>query len=212
MGKKLNDINTYDLYTKWSSGSGVFRCFFRTTGFVSLKHYENFILTDIVTESFDYERLFSVVDMYPLQDTVFVIDFPDNDAVKAAFMLQKHRKLKAILTFNNVLHPFGIVGSREYISSLVSCGYELEPEEMEFSGFVFVLDWLRFGQYSDEELRGNFNNQYELTDGDLPPVDMLKELNYKKLVYICRETVKEDVGSYLDYLDSEGITVVREVL
>lgn len=212
MDRKLGDISPYDLYTKWCNGCGVFRCFFRTTNFVSLKHYTDFILMDTATRDFQIEGLLTIVDRYSFQDTVFVIDLPGEEAVKAAMILQNQRKLKAILTFNNVLHPYGLISSKEYISSLVECGYELETGEIHYNGFVFVLDFLRYGQYTDEELRGHFNNQYELADGDLPPADMLKELGYKKLVFICRGDAREDVDCYLDYLDSEGIVVTREVL
>ncbi len=210
MENRLADTDLYHIYTKWNQGAGVFRCFFRSTNFVSLKHYPDFPLSVIDLHADSYVKLYSIIDGYELHNTLFIIDLPGTEAIKAAFLLQRDKALKPVLTFNNILHHFGLVGSKEYISYLVGLGGIIEAVTQK--GFVFVLDQSRYGDFDEEILRKSFNNQYEMDDGGLPYMEMLTGLGYEKLVYIYSECIKEDISSYLDYLIEEGFPVVKEVL
>ncbi|MCX7920595.1 MAG: hypothetical protein N3B21_01015 [Clostridia bacterium] len=211
MKKRLKDIDLYKVYSNWSQGTGVFRCFFRATNFVSLKHYPDFELTGVLPgENALNKGVYPVIDAYNPSNTLFILEMPGIQAVETAFLLQKEKGLKPILTFNGIMHPYGLIGSKDYISRLVGCGEFLENTDLK--GYVFVLDQQRYAEYSEEEQRKFFNNQYELTEEDLPPLEMLKELNFERVVYIGLGELKEDIDSYLTYLIENGFPVIKEKL
>lgn len=207
MFQRLKEVNLQQIYGKWYRETGVFRCFFRSTNFVSLKHFPDFELPPVCFESPLLTRLVDEVANHDWQNTLFMIDLPGELAVTAAFLLGKYHQLKPVLTFNNILHPFGLVGSQQYISSLLQCGEMLE--EYQPKGFVLVLDQLRYGEYDAAALRQFFNNQYEITDYDVPALEMLQALNYEKVVYLYQNAVKEDIDLYLQYLMDGNFSVLR---
>lgn len=213
MAGRLSDVELYKLYLKWQEGAGAFRCFFRTTNFVSLKHYPDFALESTplpeqIAEA--WKPLLDRMDGYDPGETLFLLDLPGEEAVEAAFLLQNSRKLKPVLTFNNILHPYGLNGSRRYISLLVQCGMRLEKTEPQ--GYAFFLDQFRFGDYDEADLRKSFNNQYELTEEDLPSREMLAALGYRNIVYFCKGSEKEDIAGYLEYLADGGFSISKEEL
>ncbi|HEX9061192.1 MAG TPA: hypothetical protein VF941_13510 [Clostridia bacterium] len=191
MGKRLKEIDLYQVYLKWYQGSGVFRCFFRTTNFVSLKHYPDFYLDQGSLDENLNEKILKIIDRYDVHTSLFFLDLPCEQAISPAYFLQANKSIKPILTFNNVLHPYGLIGTREYISRLIL--YSDYLEEVEPKGFIFILDNLRFGDYDDKTLRSNFNNQYELTEYDLPYLEMLRELGFERVIYISNGKIKEDI-------------------
>ena len=69
----LRDIDLIELYRAWKKNLGYFRCFFRSTPFISLQTYENFQIENRIFEKQDKvlklllnkisEKAFCIVDM-----------------------------------------------------------------------------------------------------------------------------------------------------
>ncbi len=206
MGRMLHEIDLYKAYTNWNKNSGSFRYFFRSTNFVSLKHYTDFELTETTNEVENpLTGLLDCIEGCDKKSMLFVLDLPDAEAVEGAYLLYKQRAIQPILTFNGILHPNGLIGTKEYISTLLNYADSFEDYSPE--GYCFILDSNRYGDYSPEQLRHNFNNQYEIGEEDLPPVEMLKELGFSSLIYIYKTEIKEDVAYYLKYLKENGFAV-----
>jgi len=208
MNTKLSEIDFLQVYNKWNNGLDVFKCFFRATNFVSLKHYPDFQLNKVPEDGGDYfEDISSHLKKYSFEDTLFLIDITGTEAIRTAFFIRKIFSLAPILAFNGILHPFGLIGDKNYISYLI--GYGMLIEDIAKKGHLLVLDHDRFDEYSDEELRENFNNQYELGEEELPSVEMLELLGYSKVVYMYEQNEKEDLACYLEHLSENNIYVEK---
>ncbi|MDP4089867.1 MAG: hypothetical protein Q8930_11430 [Bacillota bacterium] len=205
----LRDIDAVELYHSWLYNTGCFECFVRTGPFTSLKHYRDFELTEPCTGITDSvkEDVLEIVKRYDLKSTLFVLDMPDSVCLTAGAFLNNEACIKPILVLNFLLHDFGLVGSRDFVNALVGCGLALKKAAPE--GYAIILDYNRFLDFTPEELLKGFNNQYEITDEDVPDVPMLKVLGYETLVYISMGEVKEDMKYYLEYLEQESIGVAK---
>lgn len=209
MDQRLRDVDLYSVYQKWRQGSGPFRCFFRATNFVSLKHYTDFPLEEVGVDEDEFiPPISKIVGQYDFKKTLFMIELSGIEAIRVAYFLNSEKGIKPVLSFNGLLHPYGLVGDKEYISGLLTFGEKLQ--KIDARGYAFILDHNRFGEFSDDELRRNFNNQYELSDEDLPPLRMLKDLGFEKLVYIHSKESKEDVENYLVHLQENDFPVIME--
>jgi len=208
MNTKLSEIDFLQVYNKWNNGLDTFKCFFRATNFVALKHYPDFELSKVPEEGGDYfQAISSQLEKYSPQDTLFIIDITGTEAIRTAFFVRKIYSIAPILVFNGVLHPFGLIGDKTYINYLV--GYGMLTEDIVKKGHLLVLDHNRFDEYSDEELKENFNNQYELGEEDLPSVEQLDLLGYKKVVYMYEQNEKEDLTCYLEHLSQYDISIEK---
>lgn len=205
--KDLKEFDLIKIYRNWAADCGPFRCFFRATNFVSLKHYPDFQLNTLkLKEGDSFYLIKSIIEEFETKDTIFFLDISATEGMELGFYIQRFLKIKPILVLNNPIHPYGIVGDKEYISRLIGYGELLEKGEP--NGFIFILDNCRYKECSEDELKRYFNNQYELTEDDLPYHYMLEELGYKKVVYIYEESVKEDVSYYLEYIKDNNIEVI----
>jgi len=190
--RMLSDIDLYDVYCAWRRGSGPFRCFVRSTNFVTLRHYEDFpLLTDEINVPMD--AIYSLVTEKHRDAPVILVELPGTEVIGWALHLQNECAIKPIITFNNIMHINGLVGNREYISALLLSGEKLKP--LESLRYAFILDYERFSDFDETSFRTHFNNQYELTDDDLPPVEMLKSLGFSEILCIQRFGVKEGTSS-----------------
>ena len=211
MGKYLKEINLYNIYSKWFEGTYYFQCFVRASNFVSLKQYPDFSLGTVsIEENILYKKLEQIANSYLSKNTIYFIDLPGAEAIKNGYLLQKNKGVKPVITFNNILHPYGMVGDKEYISSLI--GYGELIENGENITYSFILDSNRYRDYEKEDYKKLFNNQYEMTDEDLPSHEMLQWLGVSRCVYLTIAEEKEDIKEYLKYLDDNGIEVIKENL
>jgi len=211
MSKSLCDFNLHNIYKKWHDGCGAFECYVHSTCFVSLKHYPDFLLPKITfdTDSTN-EKICSVIRQYKAENILFLIDLPTEQALKSSYILNKTLAFKPILTLRHIHHPFGIVGDSETISGLLQYGEQLSNENC--MGFVFVLDSSRYDDYEDDVFKQKFNNQYEITEYDLPPLEMLKDLQFEHLVILFQQSLKEDLEQYAAYLQENGMDVTKVVI
>ena len=211
MARKLSDIDLYKIYTKWFQGCGHFRCFFRATNFVSLKHYPDFVLKRVsYGKGKLFDRLIKIIDGYDKKTTFFIIDLPGEQSIKMAYLLQNRNNIKSVLTFNSPLHPLGFVGGEDYISMLLGYGEKLEHVNPE--GYAFILDENRYVQHNEEEFLKRFNNQYVLVDEALPSEKMLRSLGFENVLFISRNLELEDISDYLRYLDELGFGVNKIIV
>lgn len=203
------NLSAYDLkkaYRKWHEAAGIFRCFVRASNFVSLKHYSDFALEQSSGENAGFVRKVSdAVSKYHTEDTIVFIELPDVVAIEAAIESYKRNNIAPIITFNGLLHPEGIVGSKAYISSLLKSSEELNGAQTQ--GYAFILDSNRFGDFGSEVLRRQFNNQYELSEEDLPSWEALTDLGYKNVLHLGTGDMKEDMEAYFEYLKENGAQI-----
>lgn len=210
MSRRLKDYNFHQVYSKWIAETGVFRCFCRATNFVSLKHYPDFEVNEECVSDIEEENPLLNTVANSLHKTLLIIDFPDEKALDKALYLNKKYGLNPIITFNNVLHNYGLVGSKRFINKLVLFSEVIHSKGEEC---VFVLDSSRYDlNINEADMSKYFNNQYELTEFDLPSSEMLKELGYERALYCYdasyNKSIKEDVTAYLEYLSSEKLEVI----
>ena len=211
MGEYLKDYDVRKIYRRWREGTGPFRCFFRATNFVSLKHYPDFPVSGVpVDQDPFYHKIDAIVLLCDPKTTLMIMDFPALEGIKTAYLLHKYRRIKTVLTFNSPLHPFGLVGGQDYIGYLL--GYGELIEHIEPIGYAFLLDQNRFADYTAEDLHRSFNNQYELTDEDLPNLEMLTHLGFSRILYIYSGKEKEDINEYLKYLGEHEFAVTKQRL
>lgn len=203
---KLKDINILELYHNWCKGSGHFEAFVRSGPFVSLKYFDDIEIETPIEKNKD---IFNILEKYiDLEEkALIIIDIDGTSAMEIGYKLNTEFNLWPIITFNFLLHPYGLVGDKEFISSLIHYGNLLKSDDI--SDVVILLDYNRFNDSEIEEvkLKNTFNNQYEFSEEDLPNVEMLISLNYKKVVYFCDNNEKEDVKYYLEYLKNNNIIV-----
>lgn len=209
--KRLRDYDLFQNYKKWYNGTGVFKCFVHATPFVTLKHYPDFPLSALDAEDGGLiAKVISTYKEYEKTNVLCFVDLPEALSLKVAVSLYKTYSLMPILTIRHIQHPHGLVGNPESISHLLQYGERLD--ELDCDGYVFVLDSTRYADYEDGVYKERFNNQYELTEFDLPPLEMLTDLGYKKLVFMYQQPMKEDVAEYLEYIRTNGMDVDQVVL
>ncbi|NPV92991.1 MAG: hypothetical protein HPY50_19665 [Firmicutes bacterium] len=210
-GDRLKQQDLRVIYRSWAQGAGPFECFVRKPNFVSLQHYPDFELQPVPqTESRLYKDVRSLVKGAE-SGSLFLIETSAAEGIRLGYLLQQRMRVKPILTFGSPLHPYGIVGGERYISALLGYGRLLTP--IDPVGYAFILDRQRYREkLSRRMLRQRFNNQYELSQDDLPSIEMLKHLGYQKLVAISRHEPKIDLLSYLQYLRDNHFKVEGGVM
>lgn len=212
--KNLKSFDTRKIYDNWIKNTKEFQCFSKSTNFVTLKEYPDFILDpdfkyDIAKIYLEKIRIILLnLKRNVKSKSIFIFDFKDDEAIDIAFFLRKLNLLNSVLILNGIVNERGIVCSKAYINKLLLYGEQLEfineiPDE-----FALVADLNRYGNYSKDELKKYFNNQYEITEDDLPNVEMLSFLGYENIVYITNGksnseneyNIKEDMFAYLEHL------------
>lgn len=207
----MAEIDLQDLYTRWLEGAGPFACFVRKTNFVSLKHYEDFVLQHVKVRKSTWFKQLQPLLQQPAADRLFLFDIPAEDGMRLGYLLQNHLSIKPVLTFISPLHNHGLVGGKSYVNALVGYGLLLKP--IQARSYAFILDSQRYrSSVSSQILRRRFNNQYELTADDLPSVEMLQALGYCQVNLFRQEESKEDIAAYLQYLRENHLAVEETLL
>jgi hypothetical protein len=209
---RLKDISPVSVYHCWLKNCDCFECFLRATPFASLKHYHDFEIKELdknrdKKQEDIYAKIITAIKAFDLGNTLLILDLPGEVSIMQGFNLNNLNYIKPVPVFNFLLHDYGLVGNESFVNKLVECGLKLQ--DIKTKGYVFLLDYDRYGDFTEEEYKKGFNNQYELFDENLPSTEFLIELGLNKIVYIAKEQVKEDINQYFEYIKSEGIEVLE---
>jgi hypothetical protein len=171
---------------------------------VSAKHFEDFEL------NIDKEYLLSNPVIKKLKenikkDRILIVDTDTELGMKIAAMLKLELHTEPILSYNFLFHEHGIVGSRELIEDLVNVSMRMEP--MELDTYAFILDNNRYNDNIDLSNPMLFNNQYEVTEEELPDIEALNKLGIKTVAYYHTGVIKEDISTYLKFLETNNIYI-----
>lgn len=201
----LENIDLKNVYKIYRDVAGDFQCYFRATPFVSLKQYPNFKLnplSDIKDKNIKrLKKIESLLD----ENSIIVVDLAFNDSLEIGRTLNNKFKSHIILTMNFLFNEFGVIGNQDNISNLINTSSVIEKGKGNI--YTFVLDNNRF--LENEKLNKNqFNNQYEVTDEDLPSLEVIKNYGFNK-VLIVTDNIKEDLNGYINYLkDNVNISII----
>lgn len=206
----LQEIDLRKVYRAWKSDLGSFQGFFRSTPFVSLQTYDNFMLSEENISKCN-EKILNMVLENCNQSNFIIIDLPIDEILNLALILNNEYSIKPILNLNLLFHPFGIIGSKENIDRLIGIGLKLKKIDTE--KFVMLIPYDR---YKDElesyDLSDKLNNQYGIGDDDLPNVDILKELGYNKVIVVTYDNIKEDLKEYINIINKDIKVEVMKVI
>lgn len=200
----LKDVDLRYVYRKWKSNLEFFEPFMRSGPFVSLQNYEDFEIGYSPKEEELYEKYKIVIDKIlheDLRSTFVIVDLELMEDLEIAYVLNNRFSIKPVLNCNFLFHPYGLIGGKSEIEALVTIGQKLQ--DIIPKGYVFFLDYGRYKDFSLEVYKKKLNNQYELTEEDVPNLETLKELGFARIVIITKDTLKEDVNYYANYLKQE---------
>ncbi|MGL4774357.1 MAG: normocyte-binding protein [Clostridium sp.] len=198
----LQEIDKRELYRKWKKNLNHFEPFLRSSPFVSLQTYSNIKLEDVEIDFNYFEKFIEDNILSHLKDTSFlIIDLPLEKILNISIILNNKYKFKPILNLNFLFHPYGLIGNPNLVNQFIYSSKELL--EIVPKGYIMMIDYNRYGDYSEKLHEERLNNQYELCDYDLPYGNSLKSLGYEEIVYIFENKEKEDLKECLNYLKEE---------
>ncbi len=199
------NINMYEVYENWRSGLGKFKWSLISTPFASSKHMvKNLILDDDLKK----KTIDDILDDFSKdlivnqkEDEIIIFDFDGGRSLDLAFNLNKEYMINPILIFAHIFHSNGIVGSKDMLNKLIKYSYGLKNESSKYGIF---LDYDRF---SDREYnpREYFNNQYRLTEEEMPYIEDFIRAGIDKVIVISKAPIKIDIKEYIDYIKSSEL-------
>ena len=197
----LQEIDLRNVYRLWKLDLGPFEGFFRRTPFVSLQTYDDFTIETENINEYDTKILDIIIENSD-ENNFLIIDLPLNEILNLALILNNEYFIKPILNVNLLFHPFGIIGNKDNINKLINNGLELR--KINSKKFVMLIPYDR---YNDElltsDLNDKLNNQYGIGEDDIPSVNVLKELEYSKVIILTKDNIKEDLNDYVNFINKD---------
>ncbi|MDP4143413.1 MAG: hypothetical protein Q8936_02865 [Bacillota bacterium] len=199
-------------YNNWCKNSGVFECYVKSTTLASLTTVDSSKIdycNTIETNPKNIDTINSLCKMISsdLKDNTFLIsDLPAEENLDLSLALNNSMKIKPILSFNHIAHDFGLIGNSLIHNKLVNYSFKFKNIQNVLA-YCFILDNGRYFNSNEYLNPLVFNNQYEITEEELPYVEVLAMAHIKNLIFIYRNEIKEDVKKYLDYLQEENINI-----
>ena len=197
----LQEMDLRNVYRRWKSDLGPFEGFFRSTPFVSLQTYDDFTIETENINEYDIKVL-DIIIKNSDENNFIIIDLPLNEILNLALVLNNEYSIKPILNVNLLFHPFGIIGNKDNINKLINNGLELR--KINSKKFVMLIPYDR---YNDElltsDLNDKLNNQYGIGEDDIPSVNVLKELEYSKVIILTKDNIKEDLNDYVNFINKD---------
>lgn len=197
----LQEMDLRNVYRRWKSDLGPFEGFFRSTPFVSLQTYDDFTVETENINEYDIKVL-DIIIKNSDENNFIIIDLPLNEILNLALVLNNEYSIKPILNVNLLFHPFGIIGNKDNINKLINNGLELR--KINSKKFVMLIPYDR---YNDElltsDLNDKLNNQYGIGEDDIPSVNVLKELEYSKVIILTKDNIKEDLNDYVNFINKD---------
>lgn len=168
-------------------------CFVKSLPFVSAINMQNLNL--------EIKQKSSSLKLELIKEDLIIMDISAEKGLNYAY---KYRGEYTIIPdFNMVCHDFGIVKSKPILEKLTL----FKDVNLKVADkYMIVLDYNRYKNVEIKNIN-EYNNQYEVTEEDLPEVEMIKFLDIKTVSYICPHKIKEDIAAYLNYLKFNNINV-----
>ena len=208
----LEDIDLRELYRNWKYGLKEFRGFLRSTPFVSLQVYDDFTLkeTELHINQDDLNNLLKDILLKINEKCFCIIDLPFGLMLNLAVSLNNDYEIKPVLNVNMVFNEYGLVGSRENISTLIYNSLKLK--KIKSDKFIMMFDYNRYNDEIDfKNIYDRLNNQYSIGDDDFPGGKFLKDLGYNKIAVFTSKSIKEDLKIQLDFIEKEMEVEIIEV-
>ncbi|MGE5627679.1 MAG: normocyte-binding protein [Solirubrobacterales bacterium] len=199
----LKDVDIRQVYRNWKANTNEFECFVKSGPFVSLQTYKDFQLGvfNSGTSPSDSKIINTIVKFD--QDVFIICDLELDRDVRVGAILNNVYSIKPVLCFNMLFHENGMIGTKDYIESLINYGIQLK--NITPTKYVFMFDYNRYQDFDKSEYKRKLNNQYEICDADIPFAETLQSLGYTKVILFTKSTIKQDIQSYLNYLKEAGI-------
>lgn len=201
---KLSNVNWYEVYKKWVSNTAFFEYLFKSTPFVSAKYLEDFEI-NLDKKYLLPNSIVKVLKEKMDKDRILILDTDTDLGMKAALTINNELSAAPILSYNFLFHPYGIVGSKELIQDIVNVSMRME--HITPKTYVFILDNNRYIDNIDLSNPMIFNNQYEITEEELPDIEALNKLGIKEIAYLHTKTIKADITAYLEYVKNNNFHV-----
>ncbi|WP_315108615.1 hypothetical protein [Clostridium intestinale] len=198
------NINMYEVYENWRSGLGKFKWSLVSTPFASSKH----IVKDLILDDLKKKTIDDILDDFSKdlivnqkEDEIIIFDFDGERSLDLAFNLNNEYMINPILIFAHIFHSNGIVGSKDMLNKLIKYSYGLKNENSKYGIF---LDYNRFSskEYNPREY---FNNQYRLTEEEMPYIEDFIKAGIDKVIVISKAPIKIDIKEYIDYIKSSEL-------
>lgn len=197
----------YNAYVNWRSGLEKFYWFLVSTPFASIDDISEFSLIDNVSfkvESSDkfkkYESIFKKLS----EREMVLVDLEGEEALDLALMLNYEFNISPVLVFAQIYHKNGIVGNEVVLSKLIQYSFRLNKKNE--NKYSFICDYSRYGN-EDLDKSKFFNNQYELTDEELPLKEDLLSNGIQSVIVLTYDKIKDDIEEYIKYLRECNINV-----
>jgi len=136
------------------------------------------------------------------ENKFLIVDLPLNEILNLALILNNEYSIKPILNINLLFHPFGIIGNKDNINKLINNGLLLK--RINTKKFVMLIPYDRYNdEFESNDLKNKLNNQYGIGEDDLPNVNVLKELEYSKVIILTKDNIKEDLKDYVNFINKD---------
>jgi hypothetical protein len=201
---KLSEVDWYSIYKKWALNLGDFNYLFKSTPFVSAKYMEDFELKGHGQYILP-ENILPEIKSNISKDGIIIVDTDSTLGIELALALNNQCSVCPILSYNFLFHPYGIVGNNKLIEALVWAAENLNP--INPITHAFILDSNRYTNGINLDNPCVFNNQYELTEEELPDIDALEMLKKNSVTFFYSSSIKEDISCYLEHLKANNINV-----
>ncbi|MGG7176347.1 normocyte-binding protein [Clostridium paraputrificum] len=197
----LSEVDLRNIYRRWHKGLGEFQCFFRSSPFVSLQTYDDFIIDEEDMEE-SCSNIISIILEHENNKSFLIVDLPLNKILDLALILNNEEGIKPILNINLLFHLYGIVGTKNNINKLIVNSLKLK--NIESDKYIMLIPYDRFQEGINlDRMKNKLNNQFGIGEEELPYQEMLKKLGYDKLVLITEGNVKEDLLEYIEYMKKD---------
>ncbi|BCZ44357.1 hypothetical protein psyc5s11_04240 [Clostridium gelidum] len=206
----LQEIDLRNVYRRWKSDLGPFQGFFRSTPFVSLQTYDDFTLETKNINGYD-QKVVDIIMENINENNFLIIDLPLDEILNLALVLNNEYSIKPILNVNLLFHPFGIIGNKDNINKLINNGLELK--KINSKKFVMLIPYDRYNdKLWTNDLKDKLNNQYGIGEDDIPGINVLKELEYSKVIILTKDNIKEDLNDYVNFINKDMRVQIIKVM
>lgn len=205
------NIDIYEVYDNWRKGLNKFKWQLISTPFASSKNVVNEIsfeeadkLREISLEEIFDEK---IINLFKSQKEyeLLVLDLEEDMGLDVAVELNLRFKVKIIPVFAHIFHQRGRIGSEAMLKKLIQYSYKIQ-NNIEQEKYCLLLDYNRFSD-EDYDRTKYFNNEYRLTEEELPESEVIKAYGVNKIKIISKNSIKKDIEEYIQYLSDCEIEI-----